>query len=222
MACQITRIHTYVECTYRADKLRIVNTTLTIGARAHSARTEVNRCSVSLSVSVINRWASVAFVDLECYATHKGIVVSGTHIKMLPSSPKAALWRLFKLHLIARNALTLPWQKKTAHRWDSALIKMLTSYKKWETRPVIKISKSAIDCELEALSSRLCKTKTMPKFASVRLRDISLSLTHSQVAREVTDFQNMQPLQALNEKRIVDIIFGGGKGNLTSHVMSLL
>jgi len=50
-----------------ADKLRIVNTTLTIGARAHSARTEI--------------WN----------ATHHRLVVSGTHIKMVPSLPKAAL-----------------------------------------------------------------------------------------------------------------------------------
>jgi len=50
-----------------ADKLRIVNTTLTIGSRAHSARTEI--------------WN----------ATHNRLVVSGTHVKMLPSSPKAAL-----------------------------------------------------------------------------------------------------------------------------------
>ena len=54
-----------LECTYyRADKLRIVNTTLTIGARAHSARTEVNRRPVSY-MSITNRWA--AFVDLEYY-----------------------------------------------------------------------------------------------------------------------------------------------------------
>jgi len=50
-----------------ADKLRIVNTTLTIGARAQSARTEI--------------WN----------VTHHRLVVSGTHIKMLPSFPKAAL-----------------------------------------------------------------------------------------------------------------------------------
>jgi len=50
-----------------ADKLRIVNTTLTLGARAHSARTEI--------------WN----------VTHHRLVVSGTHIKMVPSSPKAAL-----------------------------------------------------------------------------------------------------------------------------------
>jgi len=49
------------------DKLRIVNTTLTIGARAHSARTEI--------------WN----------VTHHRLVVSGTHIKMAPSLPKAAL-----------------------------------------------------------------------------------------------------------------------------------
>ncbi|KAF8802082.1 hypothetical protein BYT27DRAFT_7112891 [Phlegmacium glaucopus] len=50
-----------------ADKLRIVNTTLTLGARAHSARTEI--------------WN----------VTHHRLVVSGTHIKMQPSLPKAAL-----------------------------------------------------------------------------------------------------------------------------------
>jgi len=49
------------------DKLRIVNTTLTAGARAHSARTEI--------------WN----------VTHHRLVVSGTHIKMVPSLPKAAL-----------------------------------------------------------------------------------------------------------------------------------
>ncbi|KDR84348.1 hypothetical protein GALMADRAFT_220121 [Galerina marginata CBS 339.88] len=45
------------------DKLRIVNTTLTLGARAHSARTEI--------------WN----------VTHHRLAVSGTHIKMAPSMP---------------------------------------------------------------------------------------------------------------------------------------
>ncbi|KAF5363617.1 hypothetical protein D9756_000112 [Leucocoprinus leucothites] len=45
------------------DKLRLVNTTLTLGARAHSARTEI--------------WN----------VTHHRLVASGTHIKMQPSPP---------------------------------------------------------------------------------------------------------------------------------------
>ncbi|PPQ63157.1 hypothetical protein CVT24_005797 [Panaeolus cyanescens] len=49
------------------DKLRIINTTLTLGARAQSARTEI--------------WN----------ATHHRLVVSGTHIKMVPSAPKSNL-----------------------------------------------------------------------------------------------------------------------------------
>ncbi|KAF9480158.1 hypothetical protein BDN70DRAFT_877903 [Pholiota conissans] len=49
------------------DKLRLVNTTLTLGARAHSVRTEI--------------WN----------VTHRRLVVSGTHVKMLPSTPKSNL-----------------------------------------------------------------------------------------------------------------------------------
>ncbi|RDB19982.1 Acyl-coenzyme A thioesterase 13 [Hypsizygus marmoreus] len=49
------------------DKLRIVNTTMTLGARAHSARTEI--------------WN----------ATHHRLVSSGVHIKMQPSFPKSNL-----------------------------------------------------------------------------------------------------------------------------------
>ncbi|KAF8180203.1 HotDog domain-containing protein [Pholiota molesta] len=49
------------------DKLRIVNTTLTLGARAHSVRTEI--------------WN----------VTHRRLVVSGTHVKMQPSMPKPNL-----------------------------------------------------------------------------------------------------------------------------------
>ncbi|KAF5388333.1 hypothetical protein D9615_000806 [Tricholomella constricta] len=49
------------------DKLRLVNTTMTLGARAHSARTEI--------------WN----------ATHHRLVSSGVHIKMQPSPPKANL-----------------------------------------------------------------------------------------------------------------------------------
>ncbi|KAF8165886.1 HotDog domain-containing protein, partial [Crassisporium funariophilum] len=49
------------------DRLRLVNTTLTLGARAHSARTEI--------------WN----------VTHHRLVVSGTHIKMAPSTLKSAL-----------------------------------------------------------------------------------------------------------------------------------
>ncbi|KAF8967449.1 HotDog domain-containing protein [Flammula alnicola] len=49
------------------DKLRVVNTTLTLGARAHSARTEI--------------WNE----------THHRLVVSGTHVKMMPSMPKSNL-----------------------------------------------------------------------------------------------------------------------------------
>ncbi|KAJ3574675.1 hypothetical protein NP233_g1595 [Leucocoprinus birnbaumii] len=45
------------------DKLRLVNTTLTLGGRAHSARTEI--------------WN----------LTHHRLVASGTHIKMQPSAP---------------------------------------------------------------------------------------------------------------------------------------
>ncbi|KAF9449045.1 hypothetical protein P691DRAFT_728616 [Macrolepiota fuliginosa MF-IS2] len=45
------------------DRLRLVNTTLTFGARAHSARTEI--------------WN----------LTHHRLVASGTHIKMQPSAP---------------------------------------------------------------------------------------------------------------------------------------
>ncbi|KAF8165902.1 HotDog domain-containing protein [Crassisporium funariophilum] len=45
------------------DKLRLVNTTLTVGARAHSVRTEV--------------WN----------ATHHRLVASGSQIKMVPSAP---------------------------------------------------------------------------------------------------------------------------------------
>jgi len=45
------------------DKLRLVNTTLTLGARAQSARTEI--------------WN----------ITHHRLVVSGTHVKMVPSAP---------------------------------------------------------------------------------------------------------------------------------------
>jgi len=47
------------------DKLRLVNTTLTIGARAQSARTEI--------------WNVM----------HHRLVVSGTHVKMAPSIPKS-------------------------------------------------------------------------------------------------------------------------------------
>ncbi|KAJ7145850.1 HotDog domain-containing protein [Mycena epipterygia] len=46
------------------EKLRIVNTTMTVGARAVSARTEI--------------WN----------ATHHRLVASGVHIKMQPSAPK--------------------------------------------------------------------------------------------------------------------------------------
>ncbi|KAF9011743.1 hypothetical protein BDQ17DRAFT_1272058 [Cyathus striatus] len=49
------------------DQLRLVNTTLTLGARAHSARTEI--------------WN----------VTHHRLVASGVHIKMQPSFPKANL-----------------------------------------------------------------------------------------------------------------------------------
>ncbi|TFK44002.1 hypothetical protein BDQ12DRAFT_731952 [Crucibulum laeve] len=49
------------------DKLRLINTTLTLGARAHSARTEI--------------WN----------ATHHRLVASGVHIKMNPSTPKSNL-----------------------------------------------------------------------------------------------------------------------------------
>ncbi|TFK28978.1 hypothetical protein FA15DRAFT_664624 [Coprinopsis marcescibilis] len=45
------------------DKIRIVNQTLTVGARAHSVRTEI--------------WN----------VTHHRLVSSGTHIKMIPSPP---------------------------------------------------------------------------------------------------------------------------------------
>ncbi|PPR01588.1 hypothetical protein CVT26_013327 [Gymnopilus dilepis] len=49
------------------DKLRLVNTTLTLGARALSARTEI--------------WN----------VTHHRLAVSGTHVKMAPSIPKSNL-----------------------------------------------------------------------------------------------------------------------------------
>ncbi|KIM35180.1 hypothetical protein M413DRAFT_20799 [Hebeloma cylindrosporum] len=49
------------------ERLRIVNVTLTAGARAQSARTEI--------------WN----------VTHHRLAVSGTHIKMMPSIPKASL-----------------------------------------------------------------------------------------------------------------------------------
>jgi len=49
------------------DKLRIVNTTLTLGTRAHSVRTEI--------------WN----------VTYHRLVVSGTHVKMLASTPKPNL-----------------------------------------------------------------------------------------------------------------------------------
>ncbi|KAF9458479.1 HotDog domain-containing protein [Collybia nuda] len=49
------------------DRIRIVNTTMTLGARAHSARTEI--------------WN----------VTHHRLVSSGVHIKMQPSHPKANL-----------------------------------------------------------------------------------------------------------------------------------
>ncbi|KAF8885788.1 hypothetical protein BD779DRAFT_658574 [Infundibulicybe gibba] len=49
------------------DKLRLVNTTMTVGARALSARTEI--------------WN----------VTHHRLVASGVHIKMQPSMPKANL-----------------------------------------------------------------------------------------------------------------------------------
>ncbi|RXW15397.1 hypothetical protein EST38_g10458 [Candolleomyces aberdarensis] len=49
------------------DKIRIVNQTITVGARAHSVRTEI--------------WN----------VTHHRLVSSGTHIKMQPSAPKANL-----------------------------------------------------------------------------------------------------------------------------------
>ncbi|PFH46565.1 hypothetical protein AMATHDRAFT_154507 [Amanita thiersii Skay4041] len=49
------------------DKLRIVNSTMTLGARAVSARTEI--------------WND----------THRRLVASGTHVKMQPSKPKASL-----------------------------------------------------------------------------------------------------------------------------------
>ncbi|KAJ3506836.1 hypothetical protein NLJ89_g6644 [Agrocybe chaxingu] len=49
------------------DKLRLFNTTLTLGARVHSARTEI--------------WN----------VTHHRLVVSGTHIIMVPSPPKVKL-----------------------------------------------------------------------------------------------------------------------------------
>jgi acyl-coenzyme A thioesterase 13 len=49
------------------ERLRIVNTTMTLGARAQSARTEI--------------WN----------ATHRRLAVSGTHITMNPSTPKANL-----------------------------------------------------------------------------------------------------------------------------------
>jgi len=49
------------------DRLRIVNTTMTVGSRAHSARTEI--------------WN----------LTHHRLVSSGVHIKMQPSQPKANL-----------------------------------------------------------------------------------------------------------------------------------
>jgi len=49
------------------DRLRLVNTTMTLGARAHSARTEI--------------WN----------LTHRRLVSSGVHIKMQPSDPKTKL-----------------------------------------------------------------------------------------------------------------------------------
>ncbi|KAJ2923168.1 hypothetical protein H1R20_g13924, partial [Candolleomyces eurysporus] len=49
------------------DRIRIVNQTITVGARAHSVRTEI--------------WN----------VTHHRLVSSGTHIKMQPSTPKANL-----------------------------------------------------------------------------------------------------------------------------------
>ncbi|KAF9463089.1 hypothetical protein BDZ94DRAFT_1260034 [Collybia nuda] len=49
------------------DRIRLVNTTMTLGARAHSARTEI--------------WN----------VTHHRLVSSGVHIKMQPSYPKANL-----------------------------------------------------------------------------------------------------------------------------------
>lgn len=49
------------------DKLRIVNTTITTGARASSARTEI--------------WNE----------THRRLVASGIHVKMQPSAPKTKL-----------------------------------------------------------------------------------------------------------------------------------
>ncbi|EDR12638.1 uncharacterized protein LACBIDRAFT_292681 [Laccaria bicolor S238N-H82] len=49
------------------DRIKIVNTTLTLGARAHSVRTEI--------------WN----------LTHHRLVASGTHIKMAPSKPKSSL-----------------------------------------------------------------------------------------------------------------------------------
>ncbi|KAF9562480.1 hypothetical protein CPC08DRAFT_706687 [Agrocybe pediades] len=49
------------------ERLRLVNTTMTIGRRAESVRTEI--------------WN----------VTHHRLVASGVHIKMMPSQPKAAL-----------------------------------------------------------------------------------------------------------------------------------
>ncbi|KDR84291.1 hypothetical protein GALMADRAFT_237049 [Galerina marginata CBS 339.88] len=49
------------------DKLRLVNTTMTVGKRIESVRTEI--------------WND----------THHRLVASGIHIKMMPSPPKAAL-----------------------------------------------------------------------------------------------------------------------------------
>lgn len=110
VSCMI-EIISYGDLTFtsRGDQLRIVSTTLTLGARILSARTEVRKKLEnwipdfdSLPLSQI--WSLV----------HHRLVASGTHMKMQPSLPKHSLWMK---HWNSRSRYDYSWSLHMVN-WD--------------------------------------------------------------------------------------------------------
>ena len=79
----------------RGDRIRLVNTTLTVGSRVESVRTEASIIYFFyLQVSPI-KYFCFPWADIKIWnVTHHRLVASGVHVKMPPSQPlKAALWQ---------------------------------------------------------------------------------------------------------------------------------
>ena len=82
----------------RGDRIRLVNTTLTVGSRVESMQTEASIYFIFiLSPSFDDQLPTPLFffslADIKIWnVTHHRLVASGVHIKMRPSQPpKAAL-----------------------------------------------------------------------------------------------------------------------------------